>query len=230
VELTRKALYTALLESLKTPEEIGGPSLTKFLRDDGSYQSTTTAGNSLGWNWIKNKTASNQATLDFVFPAGFKEFWITYYNVKPEINDRGWNSKLSNDGGTTFIDGTDYRSAAVGVDSVEAIDNGLGTLEQEGIQSTSRWRLVEQDQGNRGVGNDTDEGVAGSMFVKDPLNATTRTRFTGQAQYTSAANTEWIWTHGGAHHAIETHNAIRFLFQSGDIVLGDFSLFGLKVT
>jgi len=185
----------------------------------------------LGWKHIENKTASNQATMDLVFPVGHKEFWITYYNVKPEIDDRGWNVQLSNDGGATFIEGTGYRSSGVCVDSLEAIDNARGTLNQEGVQSTSRWRMALQDATSIAVGNDTDEGVTGSMFIKDPLNPLTRTRFIGQSQYTGANNTEWNCSNGGTHFTLETHNAIRFLFQSAgnDIVVGDFSLFGLKV-
>lgn len=183
---------------------------------------TVVATSALGWQWIKNKTASSQPTLDFVLPAGHKEFWITYYNVKPENNDVGWHAKLSTDGGSTFIDGTDYRSAAEGSDSLVA-------TAQEGLNGGANWRLVEQASVNLGVGNDTDEGVAGSIFIKDPLNPLTRTRFIGQTEYVAAANTDWNFSNGGAHQVLEKHDAIRFLFQTGDIVSGDFSLFGLKI-
>lgn len=166
------------------------------------------------------QTAVNVANIDFVFTAGHRGFRVYFYNMLPQNNDVGLFAQISNDGGSSFIAGGGYRSAAQGVDSLEATDI-------EGAHNLGRWGLTEDAAINRGVGNGTAEGASGVIYIMDPLRSATRTRMRGQVQYTAAANTEWAFHFGGAHTTIETHNAVRLRFQTGDIVSGEFTMQGL---
>lgn len=173
------------------------------------------------WEGLSSQTASAVANIDFTLSAGFRAFRVYFFNVIPVNNDVGFFVRVSNDGGSSFLVGGGYRSAANGSDS-------LVTPETEGAHNLGFWGLTEDASINRGVGNAANEGATGVFHITKPLEATLRTRMFGQIQYTSAANTEWIFMFGGAHNTIETHNAIRFLFQSGNISSGEFVLQGLK--
>lgn len=166
------------------------------------------------------QTADNVPEIDFDFPAGHRGFRVYFYNMLPQNNDVGIFVQLSNNGGSSFIAGAGYRSAAQGVDSLLA-------SEQEGDHGSGRWGITEDAAINRAVGNDTAEGASGVIYIMDPLRSATRTRMRGQIQYTAAANTEWAFHFGGAHTTIETHNAVRLRFQTGDIVSGEFAMQGL---
>lgn len=177
-----------------------------------------------GWQFIEQQIASASATLDFVLPAGYEEFALHLYTIRPATNDSALFGRVSNDGGSTFLTSTIYKFVNTQTDSA-------ANSNTEVSQGSTRFSFGEFTAINAAVGNDSglSEGISGVINIMEPLKTSIRTRARAQLVYTSAANNDNIVNFGAQVEVAETHDAFQIFFESGNIASGSACLFGLRI-
>lgn len=165
-------------------------------------------------------TASNDASIDFVFPAGYREFIVRLLNVVPSVDDRLLEIRLSNDGGTSFITDPNYKNAVRG-------NRSGGVTHNEGHIGSDSFKLTLGNAGSLGVGSSG--SVSGEIHIMNPLDASNITRFRSHLEYEDETVADVEVTAGGALvNTVEAHDAVSVLFESGDVTSGDLILEGLR--
>lgn len=229
---------TQLLARLSIPQSVQDTGLrgdvsVQLIRDLilsllGPGSDITVGGGSVSGEWVHIQTqtiTTPQAFVDFTLPTGHTNFRTYLQHVAPVSDDVGLWARLSNDGGTSFIVGSAYRYAGNGLNSSGSVESQVG-------HNVGLWSLTEFGTASLGVGNAAGRTASGLVHLVNPRDSATRTRFHAQMQYTTPPDNggerEWTWTTGGTHASTQTHDAIRFLFESGNISSGRFILHGLK--
>jgi hypothetical protein len=166
-------------------------------------------------------SVNNVATLDFVltsWTSKYRNFSFKLSGLVPVTDAVGFQCRFSTDGGATYNAGaTDYDYAAQGtIDTAVAASLGSGGAALLAIASTAT------------VGNGTGEGISASIELWKPTSAVLWNRITYLSYFISSAATPagTAIGGGGAREAAQDTDAIRFMFSSGNISVGDYALYG----
>lgn len=181
-----------------------------------AYQRATNPPAVGAWEYVETKTASASASLDFTdLDDGYDHEFVHEY-VTPATDSVGYRIRTSPDtgGSPTFDSGaTDYtydvygRTAGTSSNSISSnSDNNSASI--VGIVSN-------------GIGNGTNEGVGGSVIVRNPGSTSNRCRIEINLSYHNTSNEPGTTTGIGERKDTGAVNAIQFFFSSGNIASGD---------
>jgi len=176
--------------------------------------------------WLSTTTASNSATVDIVFPsssATFIAYEIAFSNLVPATNAVDFWVRVSLDGGSTYKSGaTDYAQANGGTGSADT-SFGIGN-------SGGRSALAPSVIGGNHLSNAAGSSNGGLLQVFSPSTSANKCQIGWQGTWFSSLGgyTTVATVGSGCYLTAGAVNAIRFLFSSGNITSGSFSLYGIR--
>lgn len=146
-------------------------------------------------------TASNNAAIDFTL-SGFNEYEIRFRNVIPATDNVGFYLRTSTNGGSSFDSGaSDYAGS-------------FGTGAAQMTLATA-------------VGSDTNEnGASGIVRIIRP-HAATYCQIYATGMFVNASGAAGALSMTAVRLAAADVDAVRFLYSSGNIESGEFTLFGV---
>jgi len=104
---------------------------------------------------------------------------------------------------------------------------GFHTIQSGGTDSSSGSTGATQISATDSIGNDSTAGLSGIVYCYDPSNAGKYTHFSWYFAI-SPNSTAGRTSHGsGARLEAAAHDRVRFLMNTGNIVAGTFTLYGL---
>lgn len=178
----------------------------------------------VGMKLLKTLVASASASIDFVHGVSgvvmddtYDTYLLDIASAKPATDDvEGW-LRIGTGAGPTYQT-TGYNMGFTGINSSAAFNNGATA------QSSIRMGSFNAGQA---TGNATGENFSAKIYFNDPDDANTFTQFDVKSNYLdTGSNTYCI--HGTANRStVEAITAVRFMFESGNITSGRFSLYGL---
>jgi len=171
-----------------------------------------------GLKFISSQSASASATIDFTsFSTSYDAFMLVISNAKPATDDVEAWLRIGTGGGPTYQSGASDYSWFV----------GAGSRTQ--AQDTTDAQIVMTYQGaTNSVGNASGESFNATLFFDNP-DATNLFTVRGNMTYLNASGgVEGSIIGGGYVTAATAVTGIRFMFESGNIASGTFTLYGLR--
>ncbi len=171
---------------------------------------------------IESKTASASATIDFT--AGLDDTYDAYElrfsNVKPATDDVQFWLRLGQGAGPTY--------ATTGYGYAGNMTNVSGNNSQ-GSSSDSRIALSFTSGSGNGVGNGAGESISGTLSFDNPETTDFMNVRVHAAYISASAGGINNYTGMGLYNtAGGVFTALRFMFSSGNIAAGRFSLYGIR--
>ena len=179
-----------------------------------------------GMKLISSQTASNSASISFTtgIDSTYKEYQFYFININPPT-DAGieFQFNLSTDGGSNY--NVTKTSTAFGANNAEndAYNHLLYYTGLDLAQSTSDQIIAYN------IGNDSDEGMSGSMSLFNPASTTYVKHFictTNTVSSDGSPECEVVHTAGYAN-TTSAINAITFKMSSGNIDDGTILMYGI---
>lgn len=175
-----------------------------------------------GWVPIKTVTAANDATIDFVNGTGgvvldstYKAYIVVLTDVVPATDGTDFYFRTSTDGGSTYnASASDYDYA------FDFVGQGANTNEA----STGAAQIVMA----KSVGSDTGESLSGQLMIANPAGTTNKKIITFDFGWVTNAGEFKASKGGGFRDAVADVDAFRFIFSSGNVEAGTFTLYGLR--
>lgn len=169
-----------------------------------------------GMIFLDSQDLSNDPTANFTgFDATlYDNYLFELQSILPVTDNANLIMRTSTDGGSTYDSGaSDYAYTAMQRDT-----GGAG-----GFDSTGAAQIVLCEI----VGNDTGEtGVSGSVLIEGPhLSSNTPVNY--KMNHKDSIGRLSITNGGGQRLSAADVDAVRFLFDSGDILSGTITMYGL---
>lgn len=162
---------------------------------------------------LTSGTVSAAATLDIVLTSytAYRAIQFLLSGFRPATDDVELWCRFSTDGGSTYDAG-----AASYADSFSAADQTKIILASTG--------------GTNAVGSASTEGLNGNYLLQNQTSTAFHSRLDGISNYLDAEATpvSFIIAVGGARKAAQDTDAVRFLFESGNIASGNYAVYGWK--
>lgn len=182
-------------------------------------------GTTSGWVPIKQVTANNDATIDFVNGSGgvvlnstYKTYAIVLSNVVSATDTVSLYFRTSTNAGSSYDSGaSDYNWAATG-----AISSGGGAIDVDTAQSE-----ISLTDAGVSLGNDTLEDLSGIVYLFNPAGTVKSKKIIYDTVYNNPAGAIVRKAGAASRLAAADIDAIRFLMSSGNISSGTFTLYGL---
>lgn len=194
---------------------VGVGSSGQVLSSDGTdpVWATPTSGLVL----LASGDVNNQATLDIPLTdySAYRSVLLKLSNWRPATDGAELFLRFSTDGGSTFDAGAgNYHWSSIDVSStpVSAARGSSGDTE---IQITAN-----------GVGANDEEGLSGNIEIFNFTSSVFFTKCTFLVYNTNAAGTGDVHAGGGAREAAQNTDALRLLFSTGNIEVGNWALYG----
>lgn len=164
---------------------------------------------------LDSGTVSDDATLDIVLTSHTNYVnKIVVLNLIPSTDGVGFYMRFSTDGGSNYDSGaSDYGTEVVVADGSTSENNSVIRLTSGGL-----------------VGNAATEGVSFTVTLYDTVSTAKWQRVSWEGVYVDSAATPVIRApHGAAaRRTAQNTDAIRFLFSSGNIASGTWTLYGFN--
>ncbi len=170
----------------------------------------------LGPQLIRRQVVTSAvAAVDFVLPGGFSSFQLAFRGVRLATDQAALAARLSTDGGSTFLAGTDYAWSGVYNDA---------TATAVGIAQAS----ATLGQLTSALDNTFTHVAAMGRYDVFPGSGSLVPHLDGQASGYDGAVSRWVKYAGMVTYGATgtTANAIRLLSTSGNIAAGTFDLLG----
>lgn len=167
--------------------------------------------NYVGKAFIRTDVISSDAVLDLTLDTSrFRSFELELTNVIPATDGARMIMRLSNDGGSTFEEGASaYKTALTG----ETPFTGNG--------------FYPQFSGDLGSAAG-EPGLSGTFKIHNPGAASSKTFIQSNLAFVTVSNIFVQRTSAGLFDTPEAHDAIRILFDNGDLESGEVTLFGVR--
>lgn len=182
----------------------------------------TAVGTSTGdWELISSATASGSATISFTdLSSTYASYCIVITDLEPATDDVALILRTSTNNGASYDNGaSDY--AWVGLDCITSANTSFGDTADSEIE------FMRDNGGSNALGNATNEGTSGRIFIHDP-SAAKYTRIEGSFEFTNAVGAPG-WCRVSGHRISTTAvDAVQLLMNSGNMDVGEFRLYGLK--
>ena len=165
---------------------------------------------------LATKTASASSALNFTefVNATYRRYEFELDNVKPATDAVDFLAQVSTNGGSSYDSGASNYSWTYG-------GTGSATLTGQSSSSTS-MKLATN------IGNASNEnGVSGEATLINAPSASNRTKLMFFVAYENSAGATFQLTGTGRRLADQDTDAIRFLFDSGDIASGTIRMYGI---
>ena len=163
---------------------------------------------------VETKAASASATIDFDDLAAGYDYEITFDDVLPATSETELGLRLAVSG-TYQTGGTDYSYVGISFhvgDSVRSQD------------SDGDDRILMMNT-NSDAGIDAAETIGGKVTIINPAGGNVKVLFTLAYQ---GHNNNWTTMHGTGTLDSGVVDGVRFLFSSGNIAQGNFTLRAIK--
>ena len=179
--------------------------------------------------FIKEQTASSSASISFVDGSGgvvldstYPIYKFDFINCHPSNDSVNFKMNLSTDGGSNYnvTKTTTFFYSSHSQDNSEAqvvYDTG-----RDLAQSTADAHISNE------VGNGNDEGLSGKMYLFSPSSTTFVKHFLSETQAHHSADLSIVNYLAGYGNTTSAVDAVKFLFQSGNIDSGTIKLYGIK--
>jgi len=178
---------------------------------------------------IKTLTASGSASLSFVdgsndvvLDSTYPIYKFEFINIHPSNDSVNFKMNLSSDGGSNYNvtkTTTHFYSSHAEADNEAQIEYDTG---RDLAQGTADAHISNE------VGNGNDESLSGEMFLFNPSSTTFVKHFMSKAQFYHGANLSIISFLAGYGNTTSSIDAVKFLFQAGNIDSGTIKLYGIK--
>lgn len=181
-------------------------------------QNLTQAG---GVQLLNSGTVTNAATLDIVLTSftAYRGFVITLAAFVPATDDVELWMRFSTDGGSNY-DATGYAHILNGI-----MSNGDALTNSS--DSANQIVIAGDTTATESVSNVSGEGGADAVVtLLDPATAR-YSRATFEVSWLAADTTFGAGSGGGIRKTAQNTDAVRFLFESGNIASGGWALYGL---
>lgn len=178
-----------------------------------------TAVGNLGMVMISTVAASNQATVDFTgLDDTYDAYTLVISSAKPATDDvEAWIRVGT--GGTPTYQTSGYRWSFNGAIA--------GTTQVGGSVSDSKIAMTQVPGATVAVGNATGENWSGRVEFNNP-EASDFMELSYRGQYSRAVGDSIHVDGGGRYDTAGAITAIRFMFSSGNVSTGRFTLYGLR--
>lgn len=168
------------------------------------------------WVVVDTQAASNSATINLTTGLGdtlYDAFCIVLSNVKPASDDVELWMRVGTGAGPTYQAGVaDYSWAVTGAAASADVSDAAMGLSIAGAGNSN--------------GNASGESASATIFFDNP-EATNFPIFRGTVSYIDAGGALRGGAFNGAYLTAAAVTGIRFLFESGNIASGRFTLYGL---
>jgi hypothetical protein len=167
--------------------------------------------------FLEEKQANSSATLDFtsVISSAFDEYVIEVVNCVPATTATTFTMRVSTDGGSSYV-ATGYRYAYQYYNTVAGI-NGIA-----GSESATYLTLGGTMANTAAAG-----GISGSYRLFNPGSATLHKQLTGTCYFLGTDAHDYREDVGGKYPQTTVVNALRFMFDSGNIATGTVRIYGV---
>jgi len=170
------------------------------------------------WTHISRVAPSSSATASFTgFNASIYDAYVFIFNLLPANDGQNCMVRCSTDGGSSYASSSEYRQISTYQLSSAATPTGSAITGSQAFFMTGAY----------GVGNATNEGIAGVFWIYAP-DSTVYTKVSFHA--TSVDNSGNHLNSVGSGHLMLASDvdAVRFLFGSGNIASGEINMYGVK--
>lgn len=170
------------------------------------------------WELLSSATASSSATVDFTLTgwtnSDYAAYMVVFANVAPATDGAVFWLRTSSDGGSSYDAGaSDYAWVVTG--TAGGTDSADNQISLTGTGAASQH------------GNGANELASGHVMCFRP-SASAYTHFAGLMFSINASGTHQGRQCYGQRMSAADVDAIRFLFDSGNIASGEFRLYGLR--
>jgi hypothetical protein len=175
-----------------------------------------------GMTLLASGSVSSAATLDLVLTsyAAYRAIVIYLSSFLPATDDVELWMRFSTDGGSNY-DATGYSFANQTIN--EAVTN-----KSSGSGAANQIRVAGANGATDSVSNVAAEGGADAQITLFGRTSTARwTRAQFHSSWNSAFSEENSNTGQGTREATQDTDAVRFLFETGNITSGDYAVYGL---
>lgn len=173
-----------------------------------------TVGRQKGWITLASATASASTSVDFTsfINSDFDEYILLGEYVLPATNSVDAFFRVSTNGGSSYLSGSEYSYTHAGVDTTSSSGSNGAQIKMNRVA----------------IGNSSGQGLDFEL------------RFTKPSGGHNLKSLRWQSNERGSASSVEGHfgsgyvstasvvNAVRFLFSSGNIAQGSFKLFGVR--
>jgi hypothetical protein len=175
--------------------------------------------------FIATQTASNSTAIDFVngsggvvFDSTYKAYALVLTSVKPVTDTARPILRTSSNAGSSYDTGaSDYAFWTGGGNADTTANANNNSAADDGIYIGS----------TDGCGNATGEHLSGIIYMFNPAG-TDRFLTKHDIAMVPPDGVPWFGNGGGMRAANADVDAIRFLYSTGNISSGTFTLYGLK--
>lgn len=148
--------------------------------------------------------ASNDAYIDFSLPSGYDNFVLLANNLVPAETSDLLYIRLSNDGGTTVIASSGYRTGTTNLNQLTVCTTVDGAGAAYGL------------------------GYSGEINIRSARSATKPTLISAHGSYESTSAAIVMYENHGIRNVAEDNDLIRLYFNTGNIATGELQLYGVK--
>ena len=166
---------------------------------------------------ILSQTVSSVSTVDFTNIAGanYEVHMLELINAHTTDDNKAFTTQFSNDGGSSFEAGSNYKWAFKYMKS-------NSTFQEKKSTGDSAISLVHN------VGNSTGEASNGYIYYYN-LHDSARASFTTHQFSSISQDPDLLWTFGGGVYDVqESINAIRLNITSSSFASATVNLYGVK--
>ena len=206
------------LKGLVPAPASGDTALRKFLKADGTWATP-------GMVLLTSGTVSSAATLDIVLTGytGFRGLKFLLTGFLPVTDDVDLWMRFSTDGGSTY-DTTSYSYAA----TFTSDSAGTSTFASTGGAGSAQIAVARSPTVGQSISNVAAEG--GASCDIDLFNQTNTSRHPAvifASEWFGATTTSHFISNGGGRRQVaQDVDAVRFLFESGNISAGAYAVYG----
>ena len=184
----------------------------QVLTSNGAGTAPTFQAAAGGGDWVKisSQTAAASASINFTgLSTTYRDFVVLLSNIKPATDGVQFWARTSTDNGASYD---------AGASNYNWIDtNNAGTADTE-LQLTS----------TSSIGSDTNEDVGGHFWLFNPQSTGNFVRCAWVTDYNTSSAAHLQAVGSGYRNAAADVDAFQFLFSSGNIASGTFTLYGIK--
>jgi len=193
----------------------GTASSSTFLRGDNAWSAVT----SPALSFVSTQVASSSASISFTGIDNTSDMWmVVLQGVNAATDNTVMSIRTSNDSSSHSYDsgGSDYNWSMTGLYSGDDYSK----------YDTADAQIAMGADPNL-IGNDADIGLSGTVYIHKPADTALDTGITYNCYQQNGSNNFQNIIGGGHRVANEAVTAIQFLFLSGNIDSGRFSLYKL---
>lgn len=170
---------------------------------------------------LSSASASSSSAVSFTsnIDSTYNRYKFVLDSVVPANDGVHLEAQYSTDGGSNWITGASaYQWAHAG--TVQSFGGGSGDDQSSG---DSAIQLTPLNQGSA-AGEATNQ----TIYLHDPSNSSLFSTLSALGEFTEKSSVPGTYTVAGFEATAQSINAVRFLFSSGNVASGEFSLYGVS--